>query len=54
MDPHQWSWKLKNDGQKVPNQAKAKKDGVINPRKYNFKKVIPLLQLTPSYPGKHL
>ena len=28
--------KLKNDVQKVPKQAKAKKDGVINPHNYNF------------------
>ena len=29
--------KLKSDDQKVPNQAEAKRDGVINPQNYNFK-----------------
>ena len=28
--------KLKSDSQKVPNQAKAKRDGVINPQNYTF------------------
>ena len=28
--------KMKNDAPKVPKQAKAKRDGVINPRNYNF------------------
>ena len=28
--------KLKSDGQKVPEQAEAKRDGVINPHKCNF------------------
>ena len=28
--------KLRNDAPKVPNQAKAKRDGVINPQNYNF------------------
>ena len=28
--------KLKNDTSKVPKEAKAKRDGVINPRNYNF------------------
>ena len=28
--------KLKNDAQKLPKQAKAKKDGVINPQNYSF------------------
>ena len=27
---------LKSNDQKVPNQAKAKRDGVINPQNYNF------------------
>ena len=42
MNPHQWSWakqsslKIENDGQKVPKQAEAKRDGVINPQNYNF------------------
>ena len=28
--------KLKSDDQKVPKQAKAKRDGVINPHNYNL------------------
>ena len=28
--------KLKSDVQKCQNQAKAKRDGVINPQSYNF------------------
>ena len=42
MNPHQWSLpkqsslKVKSDIQKVPNQAKAKRDGVINPQNYNY------------------
>ena len=28
--------KLKNDAQKLPKQAKAKRDGVINPQNYSF------------------
>ena len=28
--------KLKNDAQKLPKQAKAIRDGVINPQNYNF------------------
>ena len=28
--------KLKSDDPKVPKQAKAKRDGVINPKNYNF------------------
>ena len=28
--------KLKSDDPKVPKQAKAKRDGVINPQNYNF------------------
>ena len=28
--------KLKYDAQKLPKQAKAKRDGVINPQNYNF------------------
>ena len=27
---------LKSDAQNVPEQAKAKRDGVINPQNYNF------------------
>ena len=27
---------LKSDDPKVPKQAKAKRDGVINPQNYNF------------------
>ena len=27
---------VKNDAKKLPKQAKAKKDGVINPQHYNF------------------
>ena len=29
--------KLKSDDQKLPKQAEAKKDGVINPQNYNLK-----------------
>ena len=29
--------KLKSDDQKLPRQAEAKRDGVINPQNYNFK-----------------
>ena len=42
MNPHQWSWakqsslKIENDGPKVPEQAEAKRGGVINPQNYNF------------------
>ena len=43
MNPHQWSWakqrdlkKSKMDDPKVPKQAEAKRDGVINPQNYNF------------------
>ena len=32
--------KLKRDVSKVPKQAKAKRDGVINPQNYNFKQFI--------------
>ena len=38
MNPHQWSWpkqsnlKIENDSPKVPKQAEAKRDGVINPK----------------------
>ena len=28
--------KFKSDGPKVPKQAEAKRDGVINPQNYNF------------------
>ena len=30
------SKKLKSNDQKVPKQAEAKRDGVINPQNYNF------------------
>ena len=42
MNPHQWSLakqsslEVENDGPNVPKEAEAKKDGVINPRNYNF------------------
>ena len=42
MNPRQWSLakqsslNVENDGPKVPNQAGAKRDGVINPQNYNF------------------
>ena len=42
LNPRQWSFakrsKLKVEKwcPKVPNQAKAKRDGVINPQNYNF------------------
>ena len=29
--------KLKSDDQKLPKQAEAKRDGVINPQNYNYK-----------------
>ena len=29
--------KLKSDDPKVPQQAEAKRDGIINPQHYNFK-----------------
>ena len=32
--------KLKSDGLKVPKQAEAKRDGVINPQYYNFKQFL--------------
>ena len=28
--------KLKSDAKRVPKQAKAKRDGVINPQNFNF------------------
>ena len=31
-----WFQKLKNYCPKVPKQAEAKRDGVINPQNYNF------------------
>ena len=34
--PNKVVQKLKSDAPKVPNQAKAKRDGVINPKNYNF------------------
>ena len=42
MKPYQWSLanqsslKVENDGPKVPKQAEAKRDGVINPQNYIF------------------
>ena len=43
LNPHQWSLakryeKLKSNDQKVPKQAEAIRDGVINPQNYNFNK----------------
>ena len=38
----QWSLakqRLKSDATKVPTQAKAKRDGVINPQNYNLCKL---------------
>ena len=32
--------KLKIDNPKVPQQAEAKRDGVINPQNYNFNQLI--------------
>ena len=32
--------KLKSDDQKVPEQAEAKRDGVINPQNYNFQSIL--------------
>ena len=31
--------KLKSDDPKVPKEAEAKRDGVINPKNYNFKQI---------------
>ena len=45
MNPRQWSFakqsilKVENCGPKVPKQAEAKRDGVINPHNYNFNKL---------------
>ena len=42
MNPHQSSWakqsslKIENDSPKVPKQAEANRDGVINPQSFNF------------------
>ena len=42
MYAHQWSLakqnslKVENDGPKVPKQAKAKRDDVMQPQNYNF------------------
>ena len=44
MNPRKWSfakqssWKVENGGSKVPRQAEAKSDSVINPQNYNFNK----------------
>ena len=32
--------KLKSDAKKVPKEAKAKRDGVINPQNYNFNQIL--------------
>ena len=37
--PNKVVQKLKSDAPKVPNQAKAKRDGVINPKNYNFSQI---------------
>ena len=31
---------LKSNAKKVPKEAKAKRDGVINPKNYNFNQVL--------------
>ena len=36
LSKRKWLQKLKNNNQKVPKEAKAKRDGVINPRNNNF------------------
>ena len=38
MDPHQWSLAKESGfkGPKVPKQAEAKRDGVVNPQNYNL------------------
>ena len=36
----QSSLKVENDSPKVPKQADAKRDGVINPQNYNFNKFL--------------
>ena len=33
--------KMKSDASKVPNQAKAKRDGVLNTENYNFNQFLP-------------
>ena len=37
--PNKLVQKLKSDAQKVPKEAKAKRDGVINPQNYNFNQI---------------
>ena len=42
MNPYQWSFankvfsKVENIDQKVPKEAEAKRDVIINPQNYNF------------------
>ena len=38
LNQTKWFKKIKSDAPKVPNQAEAKSDGVINPQNYNFNK----------------
>ena len=38
--------KLKSDDQKLPKQAEAKRDGVLNPQNYNFKQTRKILMLS--------
>ena len=55
MNPHQWSLakqsssKVKNNGPKVPKQAEAKRDGVINPQNYNFNQITENVMLSKRY-----
>ena len=35
-DPNKVAWKIKDDVPKVPNHAKAERNGAINPQNYNF------------------
>ena len=38
--------KLKNDDQKLPKQAKAKRDSLINPQNYNFNQAFFVISLS--------
>ena len=38
--PNKVVQKLKSDAQKVPKEAKAKRDGVINPQNYIFNQIL--------------
>ena len=42
LNPRQWSWakQVESNYQNVPNQAEAKRDGVINPKKLQFQSIL--------------